>query len=106
MEGLGGFLPEDPAPVPLPQRHANAGAPPAALGPVPPPSASYVDDLAEADTAAVAEGCSCCSSLSFSQEWLAAFGVALCAECRHNEKLISKVGSQEVARFCCCTGSK
>lgn len=37
-----------------------------------------------------ASGCASCSSLSFNQDWLAAFGVPLCNSCRMNEKLISK----------------
>lgn len=36
-------------------------------------------------------GCHGCSSLSYSQDLYAAFGVYLCQECRKKEKLLSKV---------------
>ncbi|KAL4424623.1 hypothetical protein ABPG77_002241 [Micractinium sp. CCAP 211/92] len=35
-------------------------------------------------------GCSRCPSLSFNSEWLRAFGVVLCNECKRSERLISK----------------
>ncbi len=38
-------------------------------------------------------GCSRCPSLSFNSEWLRAFGVVLCNECKRSERLISKVSS-------------
>ncbi|KAL6783878.1 XPA1 [Auxenochlorella protothecoides x Auxenochlorella symbiontica] len=49
----------------------------------PPPRPPPPDSVA-------ASGCSRCTSLSFNQEWLAAFHVALCNTCRQNEKLVSK----------------
>lgn len=36
-------------------------------------------------------GCGGCSSLSYSQDLFAAFGVYLCRECRKSENLVSKV---------------
>ncbi|GFR44127.1 hypothetical protein Agub_g5290, partial [Astrephomene gubernaculifera] len=34
--------------------------------------------------------CESCGSLSFSSEWMQAFGVALCHQCKRGEALISK----------------
>jgi hypothetical protein len=36
-------------------------------------------------------GCTRCSSLSWNQEWLEAFGVRLCNTCKREQPLISKV---------------
>ena len=36
-------------------------------------------------------GCQGCDSLTFNNDWLKAFGVALCNNCRSREQLISKV---------------
>lgn len=40
---------------------------------------------------AYGEGCSRCRNLTVNQEWRAAFGVALCNECRLKEDLLTKV---------------
>jgi hypothetical protein len=39
-------------------------------------------------------GCTRCRSLSYSQEWLDAFGVVMCDRCKRDEKLVSKVRRQ------------
>ncbi|KAL4448613.1 hypothetical protein ABPG75_005832 [Micractinium tetrahymenae] len=52
-------------------------------------------------------GCSRCPSLSFNSEWLRAFGVVLCNECKRAERLITKstakqqysVGDADLARL-------
>lgn len=44
-------------------------------------------------------GCRGCSSLSYSQDLLAAFGVYLCRECRKSEKLVSKVRMRLVSVY-------
>ena len=33
-----------------------------------------------------------CGSMSYSQEYMEAFGVALCSACKRDDKLITKVG--------------
>ena len=40
---------------------------------------------------ALPQGCSRCTSLSFSQQWAEVFGVVLCSQCQRGEPLISKV---------------
>lgn len=56
----------------------------------------------EADDGAYTRGgggsCSACGSLSYSQEWLVAFNVFLCHECKRHEHLISKV----IVGVACC----
>ncbi|WPT12921.1 DNA repair protein RAD14 [Picochlorum sp. SENEW3] len=47
----------------------------------------HVDELRRPEHSS---GCRGCSSLSYSQDLFAAFGVHLCRECRKSEKLVSK----------------
>lgn len=84
----GGFLRESSPPTggALPLSGQGGREPPTLTAPPPrPPPADSV----------AASGCSRCTSLSFNQEWLAAFHVALCNTCRQNEKLVSKVSGWE-----------
>lgn len=89
----GGFFPEPPQPR---QPQAAALPPPAAAAArqprgavdwAPPLDLERVDQYPEATDG----GCSRCDSLSFNAEWLRAFAVTLCSQCKRQESLISKV---------------
>lgn len=68
----------------------GGGAPPGRVADGPPANAGLLEAHG---------GCSRCPSLSFNSEWLHAFGVVLCNECKRAERLISKVrGWQGVRR--------
>lgn len=118
----GGFLPEpetraassaswDPQPTSADQRSLQ---PPRAAGQAAPqpwgsagrggsavPPGRFADGPPDNEGLLEAQGgCSRCPSLSFNSEWLRAFGVVLCNECKRSERLISKVhaGRREPAR--------
>jgi DNA repair protein len=73
----GGFFPETSGTNNNPNEPQLSQPPPLARQPVlvAPPSST---------------GCSSCTSLSFSNEWLTAFGIQLCQACQKDEKLISR----------------
>eukprot|EP00884_Botryococcus_braunii_P021736 jgi/Botrbrau1/8246/Bobra.0001s0004.1 len=57
---------------------------------------AMADDVLEDTYVTARGGCSNCGSLSYSQEWLVAFSVYLCQECKRNENLISKGTAKEL----------
>lgn len=61
--------------------------PPPPAGSMAAPDPGLLEDHPEAGG-----GCSRCTSLTFNSEWLRAFGVVLCNQCKQAEALISKVG--------------
>lgn len=54
------------------------------------PSVSGPGQRSECSPKTFETRCSRCSSLSFDREWHDTFGITLCAQCRKDEKLISK----------------
>lgn len=91
----GGFLPE-----PLPALPARRSPPPDRPPVCPPPAHTgacptwgpYEEQPPE-------EGCSRCGALTFNQEWLQHFGVALCNTCKHDERLMTTTAAKQQFRL-------
>lgn len=95
MEGGGFFIDDTPRPL----EPSTSNKRPVALQAQPsrPEEVDYTANLGDSRN-----GCSRCTSLSFSEEFRSVFGVLLCNACRRQEKLISKAAAKK--QYCLTDG--